>query len=173
MAERMLPVRMRYQISGSRHDGRPWPPGGGTIEVPEWEFRDLLRGGHADPHGREADEAWAAMRELPERGRPSKIDPPEPAEPAGGGEAEAAGEEMTEPVPEPLVAGAVAAEGKAGEADQQDSAGAAEPAEPPRVPGPAAVKQEWIDYAISQGADPDKAAAMTKADLMSRYGGRL
>lgn len=40
-------------------------------------------------------------------------------------------------------------------------------------PAPADPKQVWIDYAVSQGLSPDEAAAMTKADLMSRYGGRL
>ncbi len=45
--------------------------------------------------------------------------------------------------------------------------------EPPSAPGPADPKAEWIGYAISRGADPDTAGRMTKADLMSRYGGRL
>lgn len=178
MADRMLTVRMRYQISGARYDGRPWPPGGGIIGVPEWEFRDLIRGGHADPDGKDAAAAWQKMVEPPPLGRPSKIDPPVQA-------GQATEEEQTEPVPEPSAAGAVAAQGMAGDAGQQDSAGAAELAdlpgipgpaaepEPARAPGPAAIKQEWIDYAVSQGASPEQAAAMTKADLMSRYGGRL
>jgi len=45
--------------------------------------------------------------------------------------------------------------------------------EPPAAPGPADPKAEWIDYAVSRGADPDMAGRMTKADLMSKYGGRL
>lgn len=41
-------------------------------------------------------------------------------------------------------------------------------------PAPSAVKQEWVDYAVrAHGADVHEASAMTKADLMSRYGGRL
>jgi hypothetical protein len=40
-------------------------------------------------------------------------------------------------------------------------------------PAPSGPKQSWVDYAVSQGATADEAAAMTKADLMSRYGGRL
>lgn len=42
------------------------------------------------------------------------------------------------------------------------------------APPPSATKQEWVDYAVSKrGADVHEASAMTKADLMSRYGGRL
>jgi hypothetical protein len=46
------------------------------------------------------------------------------------------------------------------------------PAETP-APGPADLKAAWVDYAVSQGTDRGQAEAMTKADLMSRYGGRL
>jgi hypothetical protein len=31
-------------------------------------------------------------------------------------------------------------------------------------------KAAWTEYAISQGADPDEAAAMTKAQLIASYG---
>lgn len=41
------------------------------------------------------------------------------------------------------------------------------------TPAPGDPKQAWVDYAVASGAGPDEAAAMTKADLMSRYGGRL
>jgi hypothetical protein len=34
-------------------------------------------------------------------------------------------------------------------------------------------KAEWVAYAVSQGHDPDEAAALPKADLMSLYGERL
>lgn len=40
-------------------------------------------------------------------------------------------------------------------------------------PSPADPKQAWVDYAIAQGLDWDTASRMTKADLQSRYGGRL
>jgi hypothetical protein len=50
----------------------------------------------------------------------------------------------------------------------------AEAAPPPsRPPSPHASKQHWIDYAVTRGEDPATAAAMAKADLMSKYGGRL
>lgn len=41
------------------------------------------------------------------------------------------------------------------------------------TPSPGDPKQAWIDYAVASGADVHEAGAMTKADLMSRYGGRL
>jgi len=44
---------------------------------------------------------------------------------------------------------------------------------PPAPPAPADPKQSWVDYAVSQGMDPDTAAKMTKADLQSRFGPRL
>ena len=40
-------------------------------------------------------------------------------------------------------------------------------------PKPSDPKQAWVDYAMGQGATEDEANSMTKADLMSRYGGRL
>jgi len=47
---------------------------------------------------------------------------------------------------------------------------APELAEPPRPSDP---KPDWVDYAADRGLARDKAEAMSKADLMSRYGGRL
>lgn len=42
-----------------------------------------------------------------------------------------------------------------------------EPAEPPAE---SANKQAWVDWAISQGADPDTANATNKPDLIAKYG---
>jgi hypothetical protein len=42
-----------------------------------------------------------------------------------------------------------------------------EPVEPPPE---SANKQPWVDWAISQGADPDEANATTKPDLIAQYG---
>ena len=43
----------------------------------------------------------------------------------------------------------------------------------PEPPRPSDPKQDWVDYAAGQGLPRDKAEAMSKADLMSRFGGRL
>ena len=53
---------------------------------------------------------------------------------------------------------------------EKASAPEPEPAEPPRPSDP---KPDWVDYAADRGLARDKAEAMSKADLMSRYGGRL
>jgi hypothetical protein len=55
---------------------------------------------------------------------------------------------------------------------------AADPGLPPPPagkPAPSAAdsKQRWMDYAVSQGGDPDDVTDMTKAQLMQTYGGRL
>jgi hypothetical protein len=34
-----------------------------------------------------------------------------------------------------------------------------------------ASKQEWVDYAVQQGADPESAASSTKSELVAEYGG--
>lgn len=39
-----------------------------------------------------------------------------------------------------------------------------------RVPGKNAAKNEWVGYAVSQGMGVDDADAMTKADLIEKYG---
>lgn len=35
----------------------------------------------------------------------------------------------------------------------------------------AASKAEWVDYAVSKGADPEEAAALSKVELVELYGG--
>jgi hypothetical protein len=52
------------------------------------------------------------------------------------------------------------------------AAGAEEPLTELSQPKPYAAKQEWINWALSRGADPG-VANWTKADIMSRYGSRL
>lgn len=37
-------------------------------------------------------------------------------------------------------------------------------------PDPKATKVAWVGWAVSQGAKPDDAEAMTKADLIDKYG---
>lgn len=41
-------VKMRAEISGVR-DGQPWPPVGGTVEIPDDEAMLMLRNGTAEP----------------------------------------------------------------------------------------------------------------------------
>lgn len=44
------------------------------------------------------------------------------------------------------------------------------PSVPGTRPAQAAPKAEWVGWAVAQGADPDDAEAMTKADLVDKYG---
>ncbi len=61
---------------------------------------------------------------------------------------------------------ATAAAAEETEADADD--GDEDEAEGP--PPHAALKEEWVDYAVEQGADREEAEAMTKADLIEEYG---
>lgn len=38
------------------------------------------------------------------------------------------------------------------------------------APAKSAVKSEWVDFAVASGADRDEADALTKAELVERYG---
>ncbi|WP_405019556.1 hypothetical protein OHV05_24470 [Kitasatospora sp. NBC_00070] len=44
------------------------------------------------------------------------------------------------------------------------------PAAPDKAPPQAAPKAEWIGWAVANGADPEEAEALTKADLIDQYG---
>jgi hypothetical protein len=39
------------------------------------------------------------------------------------------------------------------------------------APAKSANKAEWVDYAVSQGADPSEAESSTKDELVAAYGG--
>ncbi|WP_128977280.1 hypothetical protein [Streptomyces roseicoloratus] len=52
---------------------------------------------------------------------------------------------------------------------EQDGAGV--PAPPAEAPAKSAPKAEWVGWAAAQGADPEDADGMTKADLIEAYGG--
>jgi hypothetical protein len=67
------------------------------------------------------------------------------------------------PVSEPANTGA-------GPVDTEEEEPEPAPADGP--PRPAAPKQDWVDHAVTQGADPDEAAGSTKQQLMETYGQR-
>jgi hypothetical protein len=178
-------VRMLIHVSGGRN-GVPWPRAGTTIDLPEDEAMGLIRSDIAAPEGEDARNVVGIAAEQPVAGHPSKVDLRVEAAgvPVEGGtadavvtvqEAEPAPAEAAEPAGEPSAAPDVAAPGVPGVPDLDGgSLSGAQPAVPEAAaPGPSAPKQAWIDFAIGQGADPATAGAMTKADLMSRYGGRL
>lgn len=47
---------------------------------------------------------------------------------------------------------------------------AAEGAPVSERPAQSAQKADWVGWAVAQGADPEEAAGMTKADLVEKYG---
>jgi hypothetical protein len=57
--------------------------------------------------------------------------------------------------------------------DEESKPAADEPAKEIKKPYGNQPKALWAEYAVSKGHDPDEAAGMTKADLMSLYGERL
>lgn len=44
------------------------------------------------------------------------------------------------------------------------------PGVPTSVPNATALKPEWVGWAVAQGEDAEAAEAMTKADLIDKYG---
>ena len=66
------------------------------------------------------------------------------------------------PADGPELAAAVPADDSAGDEPPEPENGAQ-----PLVRDP---KQAWVDHAVAAGASPDEAAAMTKADLIEKYG---
>jgi hypothetical protein len=184
-------VRMLQYISGGRHDGRDWPDpqrGDGEIEVPEWEARDLLAGRLAVPAGGGAGSsaAPAPQAEAPvqhEPGAGAAAVPPEPA-PVPPPEvsavtevspvAEVAGERQALPGTPPEAPAAVAGVPDAAALPEPEPVAETVMEElPAGPPNPHDIKQRWVDYAVTRGEDPEIARDMTKADLMSKYGGRL
>jgi hypothetical protein len=172
-------IAMTITTSGGRHDDRPWPPAGVPLEVEDWEGEALVAQHNAvDLTGQVTRDQLAPGSRLPET---AYITPPapvsEPALTASGPVREDPPPEPREPPPDDPPGSHPASppdellrEHLATDDDRQDS-----PPEPVQddPPKPADPKQDWIDYAVSQGMGADQAAAMTKADLMSRFGGRL
>jgi hypothetical protein len=180
-------VAMTISMSGGRDDDRPWPGIGVPFEVTKAEGEGLVRWGHAvDLDDRVKPAQLAPNLRLPGTPHVSAPGPVSlPAETAAG--------PVDNPPPDP---GPVYSSGDLADdaADLADNAAdlaagdvsADEPAEDdepepetqPEPPKPADPKQAWIDYAVSGAPVADRipepqASGMSKADLMSRYGGRL
>ena len=55
---------MLVHRTGSRYDGKDWPPYQGTIDLPQWEADDLIRDGLAeDPAAVQLDRGYAVLKE--------------------------------------------------------------------------------------------------------------
>jgi len=138
--------------------------------VVKWiRLRETLSGGRAD--GR----PWPVAGEVVDvpdweydhciaAGWAEHADPPAPPKAARAREPEEA--------PEPEKPAEVSREPESGDGSSlfEQTGGTITNPEPPRPSDP---KPDWVDYAADRGLARDKAEAMSKADLMSRYGGRL
>jgi hypothetical protein len=134
---------------------------GDAIDVPDWEYDRCIAAGwaeHADPPA--PPKAAKAPKKKPEPAvvAVTVLEVNEAGHPTGN----------VAPAP-PFNPDTVA---KLQAAEQKK---APEPAEEavPEPPRPADPKPDWVDYAVTRGMAPEKAALLSKADLMSRYGGRL
>ncbi len=58
--------------------------------------------------------------------------------------------------------------GTPAESDEDEAEEEAE--EEDKAPAKSALKEEWVDYAVSKGADRDEAEDQTKEDLIAAYG---
>jgi hypothetical protein len=189
-------IAMLISMSGGRDDDRPWPGVNLPFEVTDIEGEGLVRWGNAQnltaqgwtldkipPHMRlpgtvhvsapgpvslpagtaagPADNPPAPPADnppAPDPPLPRVHDLPEDPRPAS----------MTQPVDTEMLG-----------VDDDDPGVDGEPDDdPPERPKPADPKQAWIDYAVSGAPVADRipepqASGMSKADLMSRYGGRL
>jgi hypothetical protein len=54
--------------------------------------------------------------------------------------------------------------------DFADELGYSEHVDDSSAPSARSSKAEWVEYAISQGADPEDASSMTKTELVDTYG---
>lgn len=79
------------------------------------------------------------------------------------------GSQYREPEPEPSQEGQEHQEGQEGSDGAEE--GSPEPNVPPEPPAQSAPKADWVNHAVASGATEAEAEALTKADLVTRYGG--
>lgn len=150
--ERRVWIKMISQRSGGRYDNRDWPAPGEPFSVPEWEGEALTRIKEAIY----TDDAEAANLSQP------KVDSDvEPLEEKYHGGQSVSSPNVNSDVEPVEVAPVEDAEEEVTEEEEV------------RKPAPYASKADWVSYAVAQGHDSDDASTLTKAELQSRYGGRL
>jgi hypothetical protein len=139
----MMWIELVVHMSGTRANDARYPPSSTPFRVEDWEGINLIGSGVAREVAAPAPEPES--RQPAAFKRPAYMPPPAQDEPAE---------------PEPVVAA-------------EDPEPAEEPDDDRGRPAPGDSKQAWVDYAISKGEGWDQASRMTKADLQSKYGGRL
>jgi len=138
-------VRMVVGISGSRNDSA-WPPPGGELEVSDAEGQELIAIGLAV-------KVSGSVKAEPEKDVAAPLeDLKTAAVDYADSEAETADDEEDQ------------------DADEEPGGGQSQKAGGP--PRPAAPKQDWVDWAVAQGAEWITATNSTKQLLMEQYGQR-
>ena len=178
----MRRIRMIVNLSGGGPGGRDWRdyPAGSSLDVEDWEAQDLTRIGLAvaAPGGGSGGSVPEPAAEAPAETEPGAgadaaetgISPVTEVSPLAETSLTSAGtvsEPEPEPAPEPEPVPEPEPESEPVPVPEP------EPEPVPEPPHPHDAKARWIEYAVSQGENEDTATAMTKVDLMSKYGGRL
>jgi hypothetical protein len=163
-------IAMAISMSGGRDDDRPWPGIRVPFEVTDEEGAGLVRWGHATDL---TALGWTLDQVPPHMRLPGTAHVPAPA-PVSLPSETAAGPADNPPPDEPLPAVHDLPEDPRPASMTQpvdtEMLGVDDLPEPPKPSDP---KQAWFDYALTQGLTGKGIDDVTKADLMSQYGGRL
>jgi hypothetical protein len=155
---------MRVDMQGGRYDGRPWPGFKGLIDVPEWEAAELIKAQIAEyPTEPELDRGYDVLR-VPDPDYESGL------KLADGGIIENDPGEHGDSIPAVLDNSTILPDSDNDDFYRDDDDDEAEEVTP-QVKRPRAgdSKGDWIEYAVANGADREKASAKTKAMLMADY----
>ena len=145
-------------MQGGRYDGRPWPGYGAEMNVPPWEADDLVRAKIAEYVDEPAKDRGYDVLRTPDQYFEDHL------KLADGSDPDEAEEELREVNLIP-VSDDSDDDFERGDGDNEDEGVT------PQVKRPSTVdnKAAWIEWAVSQGADREKAAAKTKAMLIADY----
>jgi hypothetical protein len=153
----MTVIRMLTHMTGGRYDNREWPGYMGEIDVPEWEAKHLINGRNAEYTDTPVLDRGYDVLKVPDPNYESKL------KFADGGIIERSVEEEPEP--------ALPSSDFDNDFERDDDDNEVEEVTP-QVKRPSTVdnKAAWIDWAVANGADREKASAKTKTMLISEYG---
>lgn len=144
----MRSVRLKFSFEGYRYPGGPkWPPFNGVLETGDEEAARFVEAGWAVYLEDEPEPVIDGMDRVLRQHSPyyePSLDPDNREQDADGFNEELEPDELLEELDAAI-----------------------------KRPYTNASKAAWIEYATSQGEDPETAEAMSKADLISKYGASL
>lgn len=165
----MMLVRMLFDLQGARHDGKKWPGYKGLLDVSDEEARGLIADGIAESaEDPELDRGYDVLR------APS-ADYEKDLKRLDGESRDDSELFHADGRRDPHATGLVDEDE---DGDAQDDDDDFDRNDAPEVPVPSEVKKpygnakkdEWIAYAVSQGARRSDISEMTKAMLVDLYG---